>query len=105
MPATNALSGAQFPKASYNSGYGSTGYEALSQSTQDYNKGAYPGTGVGQQQSNKGQNVSNAPPSGTGGSDISSSMYSKSHVALNKVNVSKSKDLICCSSLRILFLD
>lgn len=86
MAATNASSGAQFPKPSYNSGYGSTaGYDTLNQSTQDYNKGAYPGTGVGQQ--SKGQNVTNAPPSGSG-SDISSSMYGKSHVTLNKVNVS-----------------
>lgn len=88
MAATNASSGAQFPKPSYNSGYGSTGYDALSQSAQDYNKGAYPGTGVGQQ--SKGQNVTNPPPSGTG-SDITSSMYGKSHVALNKVNVSLKK--------------
>lgn len=86
MAATNASSGAQFPKPSYNSGYGSTaGYDTLNQSTQDYNKGAYPGTGVSQQ--SKGQNVTNAPPSGSG-SDISSSMYGKSHVTLNKVNVS-----------------
>lgn len=86
MAATNASTGAQFPKPSYNSGYGSTGYDALSQSTQDYNKGSYPGTGVGQPGS-KGQGVSNAPPSGSG-SDMSTSMYGKSHVALNKVNVS-----------------
>lgn len=51
----------------------------------DYNKTVYAGSG-GQQ--SKGQNISNPPPSGTG-SDISSSMYgNKSHVALNKVNVS-----------------
>lgn len=93
MAATNASTGAQFPKPSYNSGYGSTGYDTLSQSTQDYNKGSYPGTGVGQP--SKGQSVSNAPPSGTG-SDMSTSMYGKSHVALNKVNVS----VICpCISL------
>lgn len=85
MATANASSGAQFPKPSYNSGYGSTGYDALSQSAQDYSKGAYPGTGVGQQ--SKGQSVSNPPPTATG-SDITSSMYGKSHVALNKVNVS-----------------
>lgn len=85
MPTANASSGGQFPKPSYNSGYGSTAYDTLGQNTQDYSKGAYPGTGVGQQ--SKGQNVTNPPPTGAG-SDISSSMYGKSHVALNKVNVS-----------------
>lgn len=87
MAATNASSGAQFQKQSYNNAaYGSTGgYDTLSQTGQDYNKGAYPGTGVGQP--SKGQNVTNPPPSGTG-TDISSAMYGKSHVALNKVNVS-----------------
>lgn len=86
LAAANASSGAQFAKPTYNnSGYGSTGYDTLSQSAQDYSKSAYPGSG-GQQ--SKGQNVSNPPPSGTG-SDISSSMYgNKSHAALNKVNVS-----------------
>lgn len=88
MPTANASSGGQFPKPSYNSGYGSTAYDTLGQNTQDYSKGAYPGTGVGQQ--SKGQNVTNPPPTGTG-SDISSSMYGKSHVALNKVNVSSLK--------------
>lgn len=85
MPTANASSGGQFPKPSYNSGYGSTAYDTLGQNTQDYSKGSYPGTGVGQQ--SKGQNVTNPPPTGTG-SDITSSMYGKSHVALNKVNVS-----------------
>lgn len=85
LAAANATSGAQFAKPTYNSGYGSTGYDTLSQSAQDYSKSAYPGTG-GQQ--SKGQNVSNPPQSGSG-SDISSSMYgNKSHAALNKVNVS-----------------
>lgn len=86
MATANASSGAQFQKPSYNSGYGSTGYDTLSQSTQDYSKGAYPGASVGQQ--SKVQNVTNPPPAGTG-SDISSSMYGKTHVALNKVNVSE----------------
>lgn len=83
--ATNASSNAQFAKPSYNSAYGSSGYDALGQTTQDYNKTAYPGSGT---QQSKGQNVSNQPPSGTG-SDISSSMYgNKNHAALSKVNVS-----------------
>lgn len=86
MAAANATSGGQFSKPSYNSGYGSTGYDTLSQTTQDYNKGGYPGTG----QQSKGQTVSNPQPAGTG-SDITSSMYGKSHVALNKVNVRKKK--------------
>lgn len=74
----------EMQKPSYNSAYGSSGYDALGQSAQDYNKTAYPGSGS---QQSKGQN-SNPPPSGTG-SDISSSMYgNKNHAALNKVNVS-----------------
>ncbi|XP_031635892.1 protein lingerer isoform X2 [Contarinia nasturtii] len=81
--ATNASSNAQFAKPSYNSAYGSSGYDALGQSTQEYTKTAYPGSGT---QQSKGQNVSNQPPSGTG-SDISSSMYgNKNHAALSKVN-------------------
>lgn len=88
MAATNASTGAQFPKPSYNSGYGNAGYDTLSQSAQDYNKGSYPGTGVGQPGS-KVQSVSNAPPSATG-TDMSTSMYSKNHSNLNKVNVSVS---------------
>uniref|UniRef100_A0A1L8DI37 Protein lingerer n=1 Tax=Nyssomyia neivai TaxID=330878 RepID=A0A1L8DI37_9DIPT len=83
MATASATSGGQFAKPSYNSAYGSTTYDALSQSTQDYSKNPYPGSGVGQQ--SKGQNVNNPPQAGTG-SDISSSMYSKGHVALNKVN-------------------
>lgn len=74
----------EMQKPSYNSAYGSSGYDALGQSAQDYNKTAYPGSGS---QPSKGQN-SNPPPTGTG-SDISSSMYgNKNHAALNKVNVS-----------------
>lgn len=87
MGTANATSGGQFPKPSYNSGYGSTSYDTLSQTTQDYGKAPYTGSGVGQQ--SKGQTVSN-PPSGGTGSDITSSMYGKSHAALNKVNVSTS---------------
>lgn len=83
MQTANASSGGQFPKPSYNSGYGSGNYDALSQATQDYNKGSYPGSSVSQQ--TKTQSVTNAPQAGSG-SDIASSMYAKSHVALNKVN-------------------
>lgn len=86
MQTANPTSAGQFTKPSYNSGYGSaTSYDPLSQATQDYSKGAYAGTGVNQQ--TKSQTVSNNPQGGTG-SDISSSMYNKTHVALNKVNVS-----------------
>lgn len=95
--ATNASSNAQFAKPSYNSAYGSSGYDGLGQSTQDYNKTAYPGSGT---QQSKGQNVSNQPPSGTG-SDISSSMYgNKNHAALSKVNVSTHA---ACSSAILIF--
>lgn len=84
IPAANTASGGQFPKPSYSTGYGSTSYDALSQASQDYTKGAYPSS-VNQQ--TKSQNVANPPQTGTS-SDITSSMYSKGHVALNKVNVS-----------------
>nr|XP_036223493.1 protein lingerer isoform X17 [Bactrocera oleae] len=82
IPAANTASGGQFPKPSYSTGYGSTSYDALSQASQDYTKGAYPSS-VNQQ--TKSQNVANPPQTGTS-SDITSSMYSKGHVALNKVN-------------------
>ncbi|XP_067631505.1 protein lingerer isoform X1 [Eurosta solidaginis] len=82
IPAANTASGGQFPKPSYSTGYGSTSYDALQQASQDYTKGAYPST-VNQQ--TKSQNVANPPQSGTN-SDITSSMYGKGHVALNKVN-------------------
>lgn len=82
--ATNATSGGQFQKPAYNSGYGTSGYDTLSQSGQDYNKNPYPSSGVGQQ--SKGQTVSNPQSAGGSGSDIAPSMYGKSHVALNKVN-------------------
>lgn len=88
MATTNATSSAQFPKPNaYNSGYGSSAYDSLNQTAQDYSKSSgYQSAGVSQQQS-KGQSVNNPQQSGSG-SDISSSMYGKSHVALNKVNVS-----------------
>uniref|UniRef100_A0AAG5D1H4 Protein lingerer n=1 Tax=Anopheles atroparvus TaxID=41427 RepID=A0AAG5D1H4_ANOAO len=86
LPTNAATSGGQFQKPAYNSGYGSaTGYDALGQSGQDYNKNAYQASIVGQQQS-KGQTVAN-PQSGSGsGSDMAPSMYGKNHVAINKVN-------------------
>ncbi|XP_055603297.1 protein lingerer isoform X3 [Uranotaenia lowii] len=82
--ATNATSGGQFQKPAYNSGYGTSGYDTLSQTGQDFNKNPYPSSGVGQQ--SKGQTVSNQQSTGGSGSDIAPSMYGKSHVALNKVN-------------------
>ena len=91
IPAANTASGGQFPKPSYNTGYGSTSYDTLAQAAQDYSKGAYQSS-INQQP--KSQNVSTAPQAGTG-SDITSSMYGKTHVTLNKVNV---------SSCRITFL-
>ncbi|XP_058837146.1 protein lingerer isoform X5 [Topomyia yanbarensis] len=87
--ATNATSGGQFQKPAYNSGYGTSGYDTLSQTGQDYNKNAYPTSGVGQQ--SKGQTVSNPQSAGGSGSDIAPSMYGKSHVALNKVNSYENK--------------
>lgn len=74
----------QFAKQSaynVNSGYASTGYDALSQTAPDYNKTAYQSAG----QQAKGHSATNQ--TGTN-SDIASSMYNKSHVTLNKVNVS-----------------
>lgn len=82
--ATNATSGGQFQKPAYSSGYGTSGYDTLSQTGQDYNKNPYPSSGVGQQ--SKGQTVTNPQSAGGSGSDIAPSMYGKSHVALNKVN-------------------
>ncbi|XP_017087751.2 protein lingerer isoform X10 [Drosophila bipectinata] len=78
----NTASSGQFPKPSYSAGYGSTSYDTLSQTTQDYGKGGYS-SNVNQQ--NKTQTVSNQSQAGTG-SDLTSSMYGKGHVALNKVN-------------------
>ncbi|KAL7735881.1 hypothetical protein ACLKA6_002338 [Drosophila palustris] len=82
IPPANTASGGQFPKPSYSAGYGSASYDALSQTTQDYSKGGYSSS-VNQQ--SKTQTVSNQPQAGTG-SDLTSSMYGKGHVALNKVN-------------------
>uniref|UniRef100_T1PEA2 Protein lingerer n=1 Tax=Musca domestica TaxID=7370 RepID=T1PEA2_MUSDO len=82
IPAANTASGGQFPKPSYNTGYGSTNYDALSQASQDYTNKTYPSS---VNQPTKSQNVTNPPQAGTA-SDITSSMYGKTHVALNKVN-------------------
>ncbi|XP_034479158.1 protein lingerer isoform X1 [Drosophila innubila] len=82
IPPANTASGGQFPKPSYSAGYGSASYDTLSQTTQDYSKGGYSSS-VNQQ--SKTQTVSNQPQAGTG-SDLTSSMYGKGHVALNKVN-------------------
>lgn len=82
MPQTNPTG--QFAKQSaYNSGYGSTAYDALNQTAPDYNKTAYQSTG----QQAKGHSATNQTGAN---SDIASSMYNKSHVTLNKVNVSES---------------
>lgn len=80
MPA-NPNAGQFAKQSAYNSGYGSTGYDALSQTAPDYNKTAYQSAG----QQAKGHSATNQ--TGTS-SDIASSMYNKSHVTLNKVNVS-----------------
>lgn len=82
MPATNPNAGQFAKQSAYNSGYGSTGYDALNQTAPDYNKTAYQSAG----QQPKGHSATNQ--TGTN-SDIASSMYNKSHVTLNKVNVSR----------------
>lgn len=81
MPATNPNAGQFAKQSAYNSGYGSTGYDALNQTASDYNKTAYQSAG----QQAKGHSASNQ--TGTN-SDLGSSIYNKSHVTLNKVNVS-----------------
>lgn len=79
MPATNPNAGQFAKQSAYNSGYGSTGYDALNQTAPDYNKTAYQSAG----QQGKAANQ-------TGTNSDVSSMYTKSHVTLNKVNVSSS---------------
>jgi hypothetical protein len=81
MPATNPNAGQFAKQSAYNSGYGSTGYDALNQTASDYNKTAYQSAG----QQAKGHSATNQ--TGTN-SELGSSMYNKSHVTLNKVNVS-----------------
>ncbi|KAH8257849.1 hypothetical protein KR038_002141 [Drosophila bunnanda] len=85
IPAANTASGGQFPKPSYSAGYGSTSYDTLSQTTQDYSKGGGGGYSSSVNQQSKTQTVSNQSQAGTG-SDLTSSMYGKGHAALNKVN-------------------
>jgi hypothetical protein len=81
MPATNPTA-SQFAKQSaYSGGYGSTGYDTLNQTTPEYNKTTYQSSG----QPSKGHSASSQSGTNT---DIASSMYNKSHVTLNKVNVS-----------------
>ncbi|XP_070140226.1 protein lingerer isoform X2 [Drosophila kikkawai] len=82
IPAANTASGGQFPKPSYSAGYGSTSYDTLSQTTQDYSKGG-GGYSSSVNQQSKTQTVSNQSQAGTG-SDLTSSMYGKGHVTLNK---------------------
>ncbi|KAL0279068.1 UNVERIFIED_CONTAM: hypothetical protein PYX00_000700 [Menopon gallinae] len=85
IPATNAhgsTATSQYAKpGSYASTYGS-GYEGLSQ-TQDYQKSAYVSTN--QTQSKTGVGVTTGS-SGSSTSDLSASMYGKTHTALGKVN-------------------
>lgn len=81
MPATNPNAGQFAKQSAYSSGYGSTNYDALSQTAPDYNKTAYQSGG----QPAKGHSATNQTAAN---SDIASSMYNKSHVTLNKVNVS-----------------
>lgn len=97
MPTANTATGGQFPKPSYNSGgYGSTNYDALTQASQDYAKVTYPSS-VNQQ--TKTQNIVNAPPPTGANADISTSVYGKGHVALNKVNVSSQLKSSSCNQV------
>lgn len=84
-PATNAhgsTSSTQYPKpGSYGSGYGS-GYDGLAQN-QDYSKTGYVSSS--QSQSKAGVGAS-AGTSGSSATDLSATMYGKSHVTLGKVN-------------------
>nr|CAD7442281.1 unnamed protein product [Timema bartmani] len=84
-PATNthgSTTSTQYPKpGSYGSGY-STGYEGLSQN-QDYGKTSYVS---GNQTQNKTGVGANAGTTGSSATDLTGSMYGKSHVALGKVN-------------------
>lgn len=87
MPAANPNAGQFAKQSAYNSGYGSTGYDALNQTAPDYNKTAYQTAG----QQAKGHSVTSNQTAAN--SDIASSMYNKSHVTLNKVNVSNLKKI------------
>lgn len=85
MQVTNPNAGQFAKQTAYNSGYGSTSYDSMNPTNQEYNKTAYQG--AGQQSKGSNQNTSN--------SELTSSMYNKSHVALNKVNVSFYLIFIC----------
>jgi len=84
-PATNAhgnTSTTQYPKpASYGSGYGS-GYDGLAQN-QDYGKAGYVSSSQSQSKAGVG---ANAGTTGSSATDLSATMYGKSHVTLGKVN-------------------
>jgi hypothetical protein len=86
-PATNAhgsTSTTQYPKpGSYGSGYGS-GYDGLAQN-QDYGKTGYVSSNQSQSKAGVG---ANAGTTGSSATDLSATMYGKSHVTLGKVNVS-----------------
>jgi hypothetical protein len=88
-PATNAhgnTNTTQYPKpASYGSGYGS-GYDGLAQN-QDYGKAGYVSSSQSQSKAGVG---ANAGTTGSSATDLSATMYGKSHVTLGKVNVSMS---------------
>lgn len=78
MQVTNPNAGQFAKQTAYSSGYGSTSYDGtVNQTNQDY-KTAYQGAG----QQSKGSNQT------ASSSELSSSMYNKNHVTLNKVNVS-----------------
>ncbi|KAG8227090.1 hypothetical protein J437_LFUL007427 [Ladona fulva] len=86
MPtATNAhgaTNNTQYPKpGSYGSAYGS-GYDNLSQN-QEYGKTGYVS---GNQSQSKGGVGGNSGTAGSSASELGATMYSKSHVALGKVN-------------------
>lgn len=84
-PATNAhgsTSSTQYPKpGSYGSGYGS-GYDGLAQN-QDYSKTGYVSSSQAQSKAGVG---ANAGTTGSSATDLSATMYGKSHVTLGKVN-------------------
>jgi hypothetical protein len=86
-PATNthgSTSTTQYPKpGSYGSGYGS-GYDGLAQN-QDYGKTGYVSNSQSQSKAGVG---ANAGTTGSSATDLSATMYGKSHVTLGKVNVS-----------------
>ncbi|KMQ83265.1 protein lingerer isoform x1, partial [Lasius niger] len=74
---------------SYGSGYGAgASYDALASAGPS---GEYKGTGssyTGTQTGKTGTSTGNTNTAGSSATDISATMYAKSHVALGKVNVS-----------------